>query len=169
MNLDCPTNSRPVRCRPHSPRPRRSPLEHYADPRSHAATTGEGCSCRFRCISDLPRRPRCTCHPSRRRVSVARRHARRLLGRLGHGGHGSRWSVVRNHGGLSASVRARRHASAAVRMATVELKKRRWVLQALRRARATNLLISRSHSTELAIAAQNTQSWALKLTVPNAR
>ena len=35
--------------------------------------------------------------------------------------------------------------------------------------RPTNLLISRSHSTELAIAAQNTQSWALKLTVPNAR
>jgi hypothetical protein len=30
-------------------------------------------------------------------------------------------------------------------------------------------LISRSHSTELAIAAQNTQSGALTLTVPNAR
>jgi hypothetical protein len=39
----------------------------------------------------------------------------------------------------------------------------------LAKARAANLLISRSRSTELAIAAQNTQSWALKLTVPNAR
>jgi hypothetical protein len=41
--------------------------------------------------------------------------------------------------------------------------------QAVRTTRPTNLLISRSHSTALAIAAQNTQSWALKLTVPNAR
>jgi hypothetical protein len=68
--------------------------------------------------------------------------------------------------------RGPRHAAQGVRrarrnpVATVELTQ---ILQGLRRARATNLLISRSHSTELAIAAQNTQSWTLKLTVPNAR
>lgn len=38
-----------------------------------------------------------------------------------------------------------------------------------RTQRETTLLISRSQSTELAIAAQNTQSRGLKLTVPNAR
>ena len=38
-----------------------------------------------------------------------------------------------------------------------------------RTQRVTSLLISRSHSTELAIAVQNTQSCGLKLTVPNAR
>jgi hypothetical protein len=43
------------------------------------------------------------------------------------------------------------------------------VRQAVRTSRPTNLLISRSHSTALAIAAQNTQSWEVKLTVPNAR
>ena len=38
-----------------------------------------------------------------------------------------------------------------------------------RTQRVTSLLISRSQSTELAIATQNTQSCGLKLTVPNAR
>ena len=40
---------------------------------------------------------------------------------------------------------------------------------AVRGVRPTNLVISRSHSTELAMAIQNSQSRALKLTVPNAR
>jgi nucleotide-binding universal stress UspA family protein len=42
-------------------------------------------------------------------------------------------------------------------------------LQALRTVRTISLLISRNHSTELATAAQNIQSCALKLTVPNGR
>ena len=74
-----------------------------ADPRGHAATTGVDCSGRLRCIADLPRRARCTCHPSRRRVSVARRGTRRVLGCLGHAGDCGRWSAFRHDGRLSQS------------------------------------------------------------------
>ena len=43
------------------------------------------------------------------------------------------------------------------------------VLPTLRMAPVTTLLISRSHSTELAIVIENSQSCGLRLTVPNAR